>query len=180
MIFALIQERPVERGPVGGPFDVPIGTSLWAIVIFVALLLTLRKFAWKPIAAALEKREQAIRDSLERAEKARLEVAESLKKEQEILDAARVQAVALVEAARGAAEKSREEVLAKARAEAQEVLDRGMRELRLQQESAAAQLRREIVDLAIAAAERVIRRSLGDEDHRRLAEEAVREAGGRL
>jgi len=177
-LFLALSEGPVSDR--GGVWDVPIGHSIWTIVIFLVLLLVLRKFAWKPIATSLDAREKSIRESLEKAEQARAEVAGSLQKQKEILDQARAQAAAMAEQARATAEKTKEEVVTQARNEAKAVMDRGLRELRLQQEAAAAELRRQTVDLALAAAQKVVRRSLSEADHRQLAEEAVKEAGSRL
>ena len=178
LFLALTEEG--HGSPQGGIWDVPIGHSVWTIVIFFALLLVLRKFAWKPIATQLDTREKSIRESLEKAEQARVEVAGALQKQKEILDQARAQATAMADQARSTAEKTREEIVTQARNEAKAVMERGIRELKLQQESAAAELRRQTVDLALAAAERVVRRTLSDADHRRLAEEAVKEAGSKL
>jgi F-type H+-transporting ATPase subunit b len=178
LLLLALSEGPASGH--GGIWDVPIGHSVWTIVIFLVLLLVLRKFAWKPIATALDSREKSIRESLEKAEQARAEVNASLQKQKEILDQARAQAVAMAEQARAAAEKAREETVAQARNEAKATMERGLRELKLQQEAAAAELRRQTVDLALAAAEKVVRRTLSDADHRRLAEEAVKEAGSRL
>lgn len=158
------------------PIDVNLKTSLWTLGIFVVLVVALRKLAWGPIVAGLQAREDRIAASLEKAaeiEKATRELAETNKK---TLDEVRRQAQQIVSDARAAAKAAAEEIEHKAHAEIDASRERFQRELALETEKARASIRQDAVDLTLEAAGRLIGRSLGEADHRRLAEEALTDA----
>lgn len=157
-----------EGGGGGTPFDINPGVTIWTLVVFGILLFVLAKTAWPAILKAVEDREQTIQAQLDAAEKANAEAQRVLAVYQQQVAAAREEAQAMVAAGRHAGEKLRQELVAKGRAEQEELLVRARREIGLERDQAVAELRREAVELSIAAASRVIERNLDNETDRRL------------
>ena len=151
-----------------------IGTILWTLITFAVLSVLLGRFGWKPILALLDERERTVKDSLEAARKARADADETLRRNQEILAGARRETAALLEAGRRESETLRAEILAQARKEAQDLLAQGQRQIQLEQKQAIESLRAQVADLAIGAAERLLREDLDDERHRKLVDDYVR------
>lgn len=166
---ALAQE---EGG--GGLFAVDFGLSVWTIVVFLVVLFVLGKYAWGPILRALESRETGIREAIEEAGKQRDEAAALLDEHKEQLADARRQAQELIAEGRDAGQRVREEIEAKAREESDRMLERARSEIEREREQAIEALRRESVDLALAAASTVLRRELDESSDRALVEDYLK------
>jgi F-type H+-transporting ATPase subunit b len=146
---------------------------IWTVVIFVALLIVLWRFAWGPILAAVEAREQGIQDSLNEA-KSRQEEAEKLLAEHKAqLADARKQASEILAEGRDAADRLKKELEGKAREESEAILTRARAEIEREKEAALDTLRKESVDLALAAASKLLHAKLDDEQDRKLVMEYV-------
>ena len=154
-----------------GPFALNPGVSFWTLIIFAILLVALAKTAWPAILRAVEERERKIQGQLDDAAKANAEAQRVLAVYQQQVAAAREEAQAIVAAGRQAGEKLREELVGKGRAEQEELLVRARREIGLEKDKALVELRREAVELSIAAASKVIGRNLDSEADRRLVRE---------
>jgi F-type H+-transporting ATPase subunit b len=152
----------------GSPFDINPGVTIWTLVVFVALLVILAKTAWPAILRSVEEREARIQAQLDAAAKANGEAQRLLAVYQQQLSAAREEAQAIVAAARQAGERLREELVSKGRGEQEELLVRARREIALERDKAVVELRREAVELSIAAASKVLERNLDNETDRRL------------
>jgi F-type H+-transporting ATPase subunit b len=152
----------------GGVFSVNPGLSLWASVVFLALLWILHRFAWGPILAAIDAREQRIQGALDEAASQRDEAARLLVEHKSQLADARRQASEILAEGRAAAERLRKELEEKARVEAQGIIEGARREIVREKDRAIAELRKESVDLALAAAGKLIHEQLDDERHRAL------------
>jgi F-type H+-transporting ATPase subunit b len=147
----------------------------WAWGIFVLLFLILRKFAWKPLLAAVEAREKKISDSLAKAEEVQRAAASIAQKQEAALAEAHAKSKAVLDEARAQAEEFRRREAEKARTEAEGFLERAKKEIALEENRARDALRREVVDLTVEAATRVLGRTVTGEDEKRLAGEAVSE-----
>ncbi len=152
---------------------------IWAWVIFLLAFLILRKLAWKPLLQAVEERERKIAESLEKAEEVRRASEEIARRQESALAEAHVKAKAVLDDARVAAERYRAEQQAKARSESDAFLERAKKEIALEENRARDALRREVVELTLTAASRVLERNLTSEDDRRLAEQVVAEVRAR-
>jgi F-type H+-transporting ATPase subunit b len=168
--MSLLLVQAAEEAP-RGPFAITPGVSLWTLVIFLILLVVLAKTAWPAILKAVEEREKKIQRQIEQAEQANREAQRVLAEYQQKLVAARGEAQELVAAGRQAGEKVREEIVARARAEHEELIERARREIVAERDKALADLRREAVDLSLAAAGKVIEKNLDTEADRRLVQE---------
>ena len=157
-------------------FDTQFFSSLifWELVSFGILLWVLYKFAFPPILAALDLREQTIRNSIEQAEHNRAEAEQRLRDYDAKLHGAEQEAEAIVANAKAKAQRLLEENEQRLRTESRRMQDETTRELERERRKAVQDIHREAADLALAAAEQVLGRSLSDDDHRRLAQDAVK------
>jgi F-type H+-transporting ATPase subunit b len=170
VLSILLQEHAAE-GAEPGVFQLAANVSFWTVVIFLALLALLAKFAFPPILGYAAAREKRIQDSLGEAKKQREEAAALLAQQRQELGVAKQEAQQVILEARQAAEKVRGELLNKARQEQEEILARAKQEIAVERERAVESVRREAVDLALAAAGKLIERKLDADDDRRLVSE---------
>ena len=152
-----------------------VGLMIWALIVFGVSFYILSKVAFPRIAAALDKRQHAIEDSIETSERLRRESAELLEEYRQRLAEARGQADEIVARARRAGETHESEVLAEAKAKREEMMEQTRRDIEAETRRAIQEIRKEVADLTVAATEKVTRKSLTDEDQKRLVEEALAE-----
>jgi F-type H+-transporting ATPase subunit b len=157
-----------EGGAAAGPLVVNGGLMIWTLVIFGILLAVLRKFAWPVVLGAVRDREKALEEQIAAAERNRAESARILEEHKQLLAEARTSAHALINEAKGMAEKERTVALEKTRAEQEELLARARREIGVERDRAVQELRREAVDLSLAAAGRLIGQRLESDADRNL------------
>lgn len=160
-----------------GLFSMNYGLALWTIVVFVAALWILGRYAWKPILSAVEAREKGIQDSLDQASRLREEAERSMQEHRSQLADARRQSQQILADARDAAERMRREMEDKARSEGEALLERARREIGRERDAALEQLRAESVELALAAASRLIAAKVDPATDRALVEAFVTELG---
>ena len=154
-----------------GPFAINPGVSIWTLVIFGILLVVLARTAWPAILRVVEEREKKIQAQIEAAQRANQDAQRVLAEYQQKLGGARGEAQELVAAGRQAADKVRDEILARARGEHEELIGRARREIVAEREKALVDLRREAVELSLAAASKVLERNLDTEADRHLVQE---------
>jgi F-type H+-transporting ATPase subunit b len=152
-----------------------VGLMIWTLIAFLAALFILRKWAWPAITAALDKRQHAIEESIEAAEGARAEAAELLEEYRARLREARAQSEEIVARARKAAEAHERESIEDARRKREELLEQTRRDIEAETRRAIQEIRAEVADLTILATEKVTRKSLTEDDQKRLVEEALGE-----
>jgi len=162
------QEEGASGG--GGIFNINAGLSLWTIVVFLGLLFILGKFAWRPILDAVEAREEGIQGALDEAARQHAEAEKLLAEQRKELADARRQASELLSQGKAAGEKVRKEIEEKAREEAQGIVDRAREEIGRERDAALDTLRKESVDLALAAASRLLQERLDQPKDRALIE----------
>lgn len=152
-----------------------VGLMIWTVLAFLVALFVLRKYAFPAISEALEKRQHLIEESIDSAERTKAEADEILAEYRERLKEARAQAEEIVSRARKngeAAERAAAEQAAEIR---EEQLERARKDIQAETARALQEIRREVADLTVAATERVTRKSLNEEDQRRLVEDALSE-----
>jgi F-type H+-transporting ATPase subunit b len=147
-----------------GPLTVEGGLMVWTIVVFLLLLAILRKFAWPAILGAVE----ALERQLAEAARDREQAAALLAEHQKLVADAKAQAHAIIAEGRGVAEKDRALAIEKTRQEQEELLARARREIAAERDKAVAELRREAVDLSLAAASRLVEKRLDSDTDRKL------------
>ena len=155
-------------GEGGGLFDVNPGLMVWATVVFFALLGILWKFAWGPLLEAVNQREERIQGALDESADAREEAQKLLAEHKAQLADARRQANELVAEGKAAGQRLRAEIEEKARAEAQSILESARAEISRERDQAIAELRKESVDLALAAAGKLLSQKIDAQQDRAL------------
>jgi F-type H+-transporting ATPase subunit b len=154
-------------------FDINPGLIIWTIVSFLVLLIVLSKYAWKPIMKMLGEREDHIRDALEQAERARIEAAEMIKQNEKNLARAEEEYQKMIREGKAVAEKMKEEIVAKAKQQAQQELQQATAEIQHSVDTAKMQLRAEIADLAIKATEKILEETLDEKKQKKLADSVI-------
>ena len=149
--------------------------GIWTIVVFVLLLLVLRKAAWQPMIEGLHKREESIRGSVEEARRTRDEMEQLRAHFKSELDAAYAKIPQLMDDARRDAQRMAEELRAKAMADIQAERTRLRLELDRAHDQALQDLSTHAAQLATLISAKAIGRSLTEDDHRRLIDEALAE-----
>jgi F-type H+-transporting ATPase subunit b len=158
-------------GAEAGLLSPNVGLTFWTIVTFLIVLVVLWKLALPPILGAVEAREQQIRELLAAAARDRQEAQDALDQQNRQLEETRTRIHELVAEGKTAGERARDEIIAAARAQAEEIGARARREVRQELGRALEELRSEAVEIALAAASKLVERNLDDEDNRRLVRE---------
>ena len=161
----------------GGSFLVSpsLGLMIWTLLAFGITLYLLNKLAFPKIAEALDRRRVAIEESIESAQRAKQEADELLEEYRARLREAREQAEDIVARARKAGENLQDETKAQAVKQREELLSQARRDIEHETRRALDELRKQVADLTVTATEKITRKSLTEEDHRRLIEEALGE-----
>jgi F-type H+-transporting ATPase subunit b len=152
-----------------------IGLMVWTLIVFGATMLLLKIFAFPAISKALDKRQKAIEDSIDTAERTREEADKLLGEYRQRLKEAREQADEIVARARQAAEVHESEAKERGQEVLADAAKRAERDIDAATRRALDDIRREVADLTILATEKVTRKSLDDADQRRLVEQALAE-----
>ncbi len=152
-----------------------VGLMLWLLLAFGITLFILRRFAFPKISEALDRRQRAIEESIDAAERTRQQADELLAEYRKRLADARAQADEIVAKAERAGEVAKDESLAAARTQREELLEQTKRDVEAETRRAIQEIRREVADLTVMATEKVTRKTLDEADQRRLVEEALGE-----
>ena len=160
-----------HEGQASGPLVVNGGLVIWTLVVFGLLLFVLKKWAWPPMVAAVAAREKALEDMLAEAERNRAESARLLAEHERLVAEGRTEAHGLLVQARSVAEKERALAMEKTRQEQEELLARALRDIGAERDRAVQELRREAVDLSLAAASKLVGQRLDGETDRKIVQE---------
>jgi F-type H+-transporting ATPase subunit b len=152
-----------------------VGLMVWVLVVFGIVFLVLRKWVFPVIGQALDVRAQAIASEIDAAEKLRTDAAAVLAEHRERLLEARAQADEIISRARVAGEAHHTEAVESARAERERLLAQTRRDVEAETRRAIDAIRSEVATLTVLATEKVTRKVLTSEDHKRLVEDALRE-----
>ena len=152
-----------------------VGLMVWTLVLFALSMIVLWELAFPRISEALDRRQRAIEDSIETAERTRLEADSLLAEYRERLREARQQAEGIVQRARRTAEAHENEAEKDARLRREELMEQTRRDIEAETRRAIAEIRSEVADLTVMATEKVTRKVLSEDDQRRLVEETLSE-----
>jgi F-type H+-transporting ATPase subunit b len=159
-------------------FGINTGVSFWTLIIFILLSVVLARYAFPPILGYAAAREQRIQDALDEARRQREESEQLLEQQRQELLAARQEAQALIAEGKHAAERVRDDMLTRAKAEQEELVTRARQEIERDRQKAIESLRREAVDLALAAAGKLVGRRIDAAEDRRLVTEYLQSVDG--
>ena len=161
----------------GSLYDINTGLSAWTLGIFAILVFVLGKYAWKPILEAVEAREKSIKAALDEAAARNAESARLLDEHRAQIADARRQAAELIAEGRQAGENIRSSIEEKARTEGKEIVERARQEIVRERDAAIDALRKESVDLALAAAGKLMGQNLDQAKDRQLVERYLGDLG---
>jgi F-type H+-transporting ATPase subunit b len=157
-----------------------LGVNLPLLVVFVinfiVLFILLRLFLYKPVLKMLDERAKRTKEGMELAEAAKKEFEQAKGEVQKQIEKGRQEAQAIIAQALQTGERLKEESREEATKQAQAIVDRTRAELESEREKIAQDLRREFVDIAVLAAEKVIKETLDKEKHRKLIEEILQQS----
>jgi len=175
MINLLILAEAAAEPGLAEKFGVSGWNFISQCVSFTIVCILLRKFAYRPILEVLEKRRHTIEQSMADAARMREQLAESERRHQEILNKANADAQKMIEEARASAQVLADRRAQQAIAEAEQIIAKAHESSRLDHEKMLADLKREVTRLVIDTTSKVTGKVLTPDDHRRLSEEASRE-----
>ena len=152
-----------------------VGLMIWTLVLFGISMYILWKLAFPRISEALDRRQHAIEESIDHAERVRRDADELLAEYRERLREARQQAEQITERARKAAEVHERDAQDHAQERREQLMEQTRRDIEAETRRAIQEIRREVADLTVMATEKVTRKVLDEQDQRRLVEDALRE-----
>jgi len=155
--------------------EVVPGLMIWTIVAFLITLYVLRRWAFGPIQKTIDERRERIRQSLEEADNAREEARRLLEEHRALIGQAKGDAEEILSEARRIADAQRARVREEVEVDRQRRLEETKRQIEQATQSALGEIRREVANLSLLAAEKITRKSLTDADQRRLIDEALAE-----
>ena len=144
--------------------DFSLGLFFWQSVLFVLLLLLLRKYAWKPILNAVNDREEGIKNALAAAENAKLEMQNLQADNQKLLQEARAEREAMIKEAREMKAKIIADAKEEAKAEADKMIAQAQTAIESEKKSAIADLKNQVASLSVEIAEKVVKSELSNKD----------------
>jgi F-type H+-transporting ATPase subunit b len=173
LLLALVLAQEEDTG--NDLISVVPGLMIWTVITFAIVLFVLRKIAFGRIQALIDQRRDRIAEALEEADKARVEARSLVAESQRLVAEGKAQAEAILAEARRIAESQRQRTLAEAQADLERRLAENQRAIEAESQRLVEQIRREVVELTLVAAEKVTGKVLDADDHRRLIDEAVGE-----
>lgn len=139
-----------------------IGLLFWMVLVFGILYFILSKFAWKPITESLKEREDDIQKALDMAEKTRIEMAKLQSDNQKLLAEARAERDAILRGAKETADRVIAESRDRATEEGNRIILKAREELQTERQVMVAEVKREVIELSLDIAEKVLKRELSD------------------
>jgi F-type H+-transporting ATPase subunit b len=151
------------------------GLIVWTILTFILLLVILRKFAWKPILAALSEREGSIRDMLEQAEAAKAQSEKTLEENARQLARAGEESQKILNEGRALGDKLKQEIVDQANQQAKRMVEQARQEIDRDKEAAISELRGEVATLALQVAGKILDETLDEQKHKKLIDTSLRQ-----
>lgn len=149
------------------------GLIIWTIITFLLLLFILKKAAWKPLLSALQKREDTIASSLQKAEQAKVDAEKLLKEHSERLAQAEAEAQRIINEGRQLAEKIKENITAEAKAISDKIIKESKEEIEKSRQAAIESLKKDISQIAILAASKIISENLDEKVEKKLVDKMI-------
>jgi F-type H+-transporting ATPase subunit b len=151
------------------------GLMIWTIVAFAITLWVLKRYAFGPVQKLIDDRRERIRQAVEEADRAREEARSLLEEHRALIGQAKSQAEEILAEARKTADSQRERMRQETEEDRQRRLEETKRQIEQATQQALGEIRREVAELSLLAAEKITRKTLTDADHQRLIDEALAE-----
>ena len=152
-------------------------TIFWSIVVFVILVVVLWKFVLKPVNNMISKRQEEIREKIDDADRKSLEASKYLEEQKKSIDKSRIEAKKIIDEGKDAARKIKEEIENQASEKSKLMVEDALTEIRSEKDRSINEVKDEMVDIALSASQKMISKSLSEEDHKKLIEESLKDLG---
>jgi len=156
---------------------IPFGTIAYTLLVFLILLIMLRKFAWGPLMGIMKEREEHVASEIDAAEQNNAEAKKLVEEQREMLKQSRVEAQELIERAKKQAEDQKDVIVAAAKEEAESIKASAVQEIQREKEHAIAALQEQVASLSVQIASKVIEKELKEEDQVKLIRDYIKEVG---
>jgi F-type H+-transporting ATPase subunit b len=163
-----------------GAVSLELGTLLTQAIVFLVLLLAVRKFAMGPIVAVMEKRRQYVENEISTAERSRKEAEALLAEQRRVLDEARLEAKSIIDRATKQASDEAAKIVAEAQAAAERMKADASAELAREVAKAKAELRDQMTGLSVLLASKIIEKELDEAAQKATVEKFLVQVGDRL
>ncbi len=150
-------------------------TIFWSIIVFVILIVVLWRFIFKPVNNIISKRQTEIQESINSADKQKEEAQKYLEEQKIQLDEAKKEARKIIEDGKTAARKVKGEIEEKALEKSRAIMEAAISEINAEKERSIAEVKNKMVDIALAATEKMIAKNLSEKEHKKLIEETLQE-----
>jgi F-type H+-transporting ATPase subunit b len=167
LTIAILLEEKIDL------LEVNPGLIFWVILTFIVLLWVLKKVAWKPILSALDQREAAIKESLEKAEKAKEEAQKVLDENQANIAQAEEESKKIIDQSRAYAEKLKDQMIRESKEQARKIIDEAAAEIDRKKDEAFNELKNQVAEIAINAAEKILRENLDKESNNKIVDKYI-------
>ncbi len=164
-----------SEGGGGSLLDVNPGLIIWTILTFLLLLIILKKVAWKPILSALDQREKDIKDSLEKAEKAKEDAQKILDENQATLAKAEEESKKIIEQSRSYAENLKEQMLKESKEQAKKLVEDAAEEIDRRKDSAFEELKDQVAKIVVNAAEKIMKQNLDADKNKHIVDSYLKD-----
>ena len=155
--------------------DMNPGLVIWTFIAFFVVLLILAKFAWGPIAKALDERAERIHQDIDRAEKLKTDAENKLQEYMNRLDGLREEGQQIVAEANEDAKRLRDKIMSEAKVESEALKKRALREVSLARDEALESIHKSIADVASVVAGKIIEKNLNDGDYSKIIQDTLKE-----
>lgn len=152
-------------------------TIFWSIVVFVILVVVLWKFVLKPVNNMISKRQEEIREKIDDADRKSLDASKYLEEQKKSIDKSRIEAKKIIDEGKEAARKIKEEIEGQASEKSKLMVEDALTEIRSEKDRSINEVKDEMVDIALSASQKMISKSLSEEDHKKLIEESLKDLG---
>ena len=167
LTIAILVEEKIDL------LEVNPGLIFWVILTFIVLLWVLKKVAWKPILSALDQREAAIKESLEKAEKAKEEAQKVLDENQANISRAEEESKKIIDQGRAYAEKLKDQMIQDSKEQARKIVDDASAEIERKKEEAFNELKNQIAEIAVNAAEKILKENLDKDSNKKIVDKYI-------
>lgn len=152
-------------------------TVFWSIIVFVILIIVLWKLVLKPVNNMITKRQEEIRGTIDDADRKSLEAGKYLEEQKKSIDKARLEAKKIINEGKEAARKIKDEIEGQASEKSKLMLESALTEIRSEKDRSINEVKDEMIDIALSASQKMISKSLSEEDHKKLIEESLKDLG---
>jgi F-type H+-transporting ATPase subunit b len=152
-------------------------TIFWSIVVFVILVVVLWKFVLKPVNNMISKRQEEIREKIDDADRKSLDASKYLEEQKKSIDKSRIEAKKIIDEGKEVARKIKEEIESQASEKSKLMVEDALTEIRSEKDRSINEVKDEMVDIALSASQKMISKSLSEEDHKKLIEESLKDLG---